>query len=754
MLGLIFLPEFGRALGEVRGSVGRISRVAGALKPRKGSPRPFNLLFPAGRAAAAAGGVLAAGGGVLLAYGIAGFETAGAQAVDPGLFAEEDSGTRKILSFLTDLPQDNSPVLGQMLFVFNSGVLVLAGFLLIWHTVTGSVATAREGRWGFGAWEVVRIVVAIAMMAPLPGGASAAQHVIFGLARLGGDFANVVWKPMAEEALEKGRSVVPWPREREWRAVLGRTLVAEVCMYVANGEAQAAGHQPYVIVRTAEERGKPHPNPRMRRNRPAPVTGEAIHYDGNGRGLPRSVCGAVRFGGLNEEGARGISARAHRDAWAAAHPGIVRAAMEIGDHYVAGTAVANRSLPDVSGMLDAYGVAVSYAAVLELGMKEAGDAGLAELEEKLAEDAAKIGWLGAASFVNTLAASAARVQSAATNLPEASLYSGEISKASPKAEAAVGAVLVNLAQDRRYAPIPLALAAGVAGVRAPAEGRGGSLMDQILRFIGPETMMVVDSGNPLLDLAHTGAALINGGMGAMGLLAGVSAGVNLLEGIPFFGKGLDFFEATWDVTDGLVTTLIGIVLIAGAVLLYVVPAIPFIRFLFGILSWLVAVVEGMLAVTVFCAAHVTRGDGNRLATDATREGWLFFPALILRPVLMLFGLVLGYFLFVVGIGLFNEVWLPRMQDAGRSEGLGLVDWVAMLALYVMVAYGMLNACFKMIDGLPNAVLGWIGSRAGGGGDAEEVMGMATGGFGRAGGLRMGFRGPSRAAQVRNARSDD
>ncbi|MDE0059592.1 MAG: DotA/TraY family protein [Defluviicoccus sp.] len=535
--------------------------------------------------------------------------------------------------------------------------------------------------------------------------------------------------------------------------MLGRTLVSEVCMYVANREAAAAGHGEYVTVRTEEERGKPHPNPRMRQNRPAPVTAESLHYDGKAnRGLPKDLCGSVSFGGLNEEGARGISARGHRDAWAGVHDLIIMAAKDVGDHFVAGTAVTNQPLPDVSGLLDRYTVAASYSAVLELRMKEAGDKGREDLERKLGEDAAKAGWLAAASFVNTLALSAARLQSAATNLPRAALYSDEIGKASATAKSAVEAVVVNLAKGKGYAPVPLAVSGGISGLPSAAEGRERSLMDRVFNFVDPEFVIVVDSGNPLLDLANTGALLMNGALGAMGMLAGMSAGVNFFEGIPFVGKALDVFEATWPVVDGLVTPLIGILLIAGAVLLYVLPVIPFLRFLFGILSWLVAVIEGMLAVTVFCAAHVTRGDGNRLATEATRDGWLFLPALVLRPVLMLFGLVLGYYLFVVVIGLFNEVWVPRMQDAGGSEGLDLVDYVVMVALYVMVVYGMLNACFKMIDGLPNAVLAWIGGRGGAGGEADEVSGMATGGIGRAGALRMGFRGPGAARSARQGRA--
>ena len=53
---------------------------------------------------------------------------------------------------------------------------------------------------------------------------------------------------------------------------------------------------------------------------------------------------------------------------------------------------------------------------------------------------------------------------------------------------------------------------------------------------------------------------------------------------------------------------------------------------------------------------------------------------------MLLGLILGYFVFLAGIGLFNQVWLPQVRDAGASRGLGPVGFLAMLALYVIVVY--------------------------------------------------------------------
>ena len=218
---------------------------------------------------------------------------------------------------------------------------------------------------------------------------------------------------------------------------------------------------------------------------------------------------------------------------------------------------------------------------------------------------------------------------------------------------------------------------------------------------------------------------MNAALAATAALMGAAAGSGLLESVPFVGKGLDMFESVWQVADGFVSTVLGLLLIAGAVLAYLLPALPFIRFLFAILGWIVTVVVAVLAVTVFAAAHVTRGDGNRLATQATRLGWLFLPGLILRPPLMLFGLITGYFVFLAGIGLFNEVWLPQMRDAGASGGLGPIGFLAMLTLYVMIAYGLMNASFKLIDLLPSAVLDWIGGRGGAGEDGGERVGGAA-----------------------------
>ena len=233
----------------------------------------------------------------------------------------------------------------------------------------------------------------------------------------------------------------------------------------------------------------------------------------------------------------------------------------------------------------------------------------------------------------------------------------------------------------------------------------------------------------------------------------VLAGAALLSGagkeIWLVGGALNSFGNVWPVLDGFVTLMLTAMLVASLVLAYLLPAIPFIRFLFGVLTWIITVIEAVLAITIFAAAHVTREDADSLLTRSTRMGWLFLPGLVLRPVLMVFGLVLGYFAFTAIIKLLNAVWVPLMQISHAQAGASPLGFLAMLAIYTMIAYTAANAAFKLIDILPAHVLTWIGGAAGiDAGGTEGVGVTAVGAAGRAGHAatpgfmsRMGRRGP-------------
>ena len=715
-LRFLFAPELGRPLADSARDAALLMR---RLKLARNGKR-------AERGAIASRGLAV----LLLVLALAGLALAAVpppgpalgQSIDRGLFADTDSATRDALSFLGGLGQAGPSAVGDMLFAFNAGVLVLAGFLLVWHAAAGTVDTAREGRFGFGAWAIVRIVTAVALMAPLPGGMNGAQHAVVGLAHLGGDFANAVWKPFSEEALAESRPIVPRPREALWRAAISRTLIAETCARAANESAALAGDDPYVEIDEDHDSGT-----------------LTLSYHGEGGGMPDGMCGAVRFAGLEADGAPGIAAQGHRRALTDLMPAIRSIAGRLAAHYVPGTPLYGRPLPDIGGLLAGQDLAGAYSRVLDGALTRAASEERETLARVVAEDAREASWMAAASFFNTIAHRAGLFQAAAHNVPSVALPTPSLAEWVPAADAAVKGVAAQLARSARYHPMLLSAANAGAGALPAADGSGG-MVSGLLEFIDLDSVIVADSGNPIADLAALGHGLLNAALAAIAALMGAATGSGLLESIPFIGKGLDVFESAWQVSDALVSTLLGLLVIAGAVLAYVLPALPFIRFLFGILGWILNVAVAVLAVTVFAAAHVTREDGNRLTVQATRQGWLFLPALVLRPALMLLGLILGYFVFLAAIGLFNQVWLPQMRDAGASGGLGPVGFLAMLALYVIVAYGLMNASFKLIDLLPGAVLDWIGGRAGAGDDGgERAGGTAVAGISRMGAVRIGAR---------------
>ena len=294
------------------------------------------------------------------------------------------------------------------------------------------------------------------------------------------------------------------------------------------------------------------------------------------------------------------------------------------------------------------------------------------------------------------------------------------------------------------------MAGSLPGLTGSKEGLGGA----IFGLLDLESIFVTSDQfdrtlNPIGALAEFGSSLIAAAIGTYtGLIAATVAthgAVAATAWVPLFGESAEAFaegtRAVWDIADSFVNLVLGVLLIAGVVLTFVLPLIPFIRFLFGIVTWLMSVVEAFLSVTVFAAAHVTRGEGNQLATGATRSGWLFLPGLVLRPPLMLFGFVLGYWVFVAGITVLNGVFVPYLRDADALVGIGVVGFVTMVVVYVFICYSLMNMAFKLIDILPATALEWIGGRGSGAdGGTEGTVGGITGGVGRLGGMRVGRMG--------------
>lgn len=153
----------------------------------------------------------------------------------------------------------------------------------------------------------------------------------------------------------------------------------------------------------------------------------------------------------------------------------------------------------------------------------------------------------------------------------------------------------------------------------------------------------------------------------------------------------------------------GSIVSAGVTLAYVLPMIPFIRFMFGILTWILSLFESVIAIPVVALAHI-KMDGEGLATPMARSAYLLLLQLFLRPTLMIFGLIIALLVFNLMIVALNEFYSMAVRSAEGGGSMSAVAAVVYTVMYAALAYAFANASFKAIDQVPQQVLQWIGGQ--------------------------------------------
>ena len=601
----------GGVAGDLRvgGRLGRLREAAGAL-PRCRVPSVRGL-----RAACAAGpsaSVLSTAAGAAVAWGVmhvgsALMDLLAGQAraqAEPDLLAERDGGTVALLDFLHGLADGRAGALGDMLRMFSGGLLIYAGLLVLWRMVEGAVDTARSGKAGIGGWDVLRIVAAIALLVPAPAsGLGAAQHLVLSLADVGGRAASLVWEPFATGTLADGELAAPVSLPPSFRGALGSAVVSEVCMLVVNAEASAAGDPPSVERTLEEEDG-----------------GLRIGYDGARWRTRRSFRfqGDVERGSCGEiviplpEGDDGAVAagEAHRAAFLAVAPGLQALGMDIAASYVPGQPSQGQAVPDLAAR--AVAIEAEYRHVASEGLAAAAARAAAGRPGDVRIAIRSEGWLAAGTYFNLIFRSNLALLAAAAGAPVATLPPEEVIEWSPDAAAAVGhAALQIQGTVLRISPL---------GVRAAGSSGAGQLVDRVFRFADVESIRIVDSGAPLADLAALGQTLLNSVVVAITALTGAATASGISRLTPFIGEGLDVFGHAWRVLDGFVTTGLMMLTVIGCVLAYLVPMLPFIRFLMGVLAWILDVVEALAAVPIWLTGHLSRSRDQLVPPGSRAAG--------------------------------------------------------------------------------------------------------------------------------------
>ena len=181
----------------------------------------------------------------------------------------------------------------------------------------------------------------------------------------------------------------------------------------------------------------------------------------------------------------------------------------------------------------------------------------------------------------------------------------------------------------------------------------------------------------------------------------------------------------------------GALFYAGFMLGFYAPLYPYLLFLFGGISWMMSIIEGMVAIPLVCLG-LTHPDGQDF-TGRAEQALMLSLSIFLRPVLMVIGFVAAFVLSYVSFSIVNHMFgrvivgmfsnnaspeAPIMGitalmngkstnfvNFGQFTGNGFADLIVFCLL--IVAYGLISVeivtqSFGAIHVVPDMVLRWIG----------------------------------------------
>ncbi|MBE0467925.1 MAG: DotA/TraY family protein [Methyloprofundus sp.] len=283
----------------------------------------------------------------------------------------------------------------------------------------------------------------------------------------------------------------------------------------------------------------------------------------------------------------------------------------------------------------------------------------------------------------------------------------------------------------------------------------GSLVGWIVTKANPVTLM--SDTDPIRALQNTGRTYLTVG------ITGVVMGYGIYKGFSGWGKGKSedgkaeesgerrgFFKSlTASIGYMIMGYFLLIIFLVGALLLgmmisaliyvFYIPLIPTLMWLSGVINWAIFTMEAMIAGPIWAAAHAAP-EGEGIAGQHAKQGYVLLLQILLRPSLLLLGLFLGYaFLKILGI-LIGALLIPSIMVnsmAGASEteysGIGMrflggLSDLALAPLYVLagiiiitvVAVTYIHRVFDMTFSFADNVMRWAGHGSGGLGEKDDM----------------------------------
>jgi len=670
----------------------------------------------------------------------------------------------------------------QSLFEFYSYGLLIIGFFIILYFVVAIVAETAQSGTPFGqrfnhVWAPVRLILFFALLIPITSGLNAGQLIILGAAKYGSGLATNGWlkfnEVLSDTYLGKKEELIAKPQAPEMNYLPAFVMIAKTCSW-AYGRKLEKDIDAFVIY--SELTGGKVVSKELTGATFTDITAKTKGADIRivfGERLSGELgdditpyCGEILIPAtdVGQPGAAKIQQGYYdlvKQLWNA--DGENYMIDDFAKNFTKKYMTVEPKDPSASVPGPQYKSIISekimqkVEAFIDEGIKAQVSGG----KWTVTEEMKKLGWGGAGIWYNKIAEQNGAITAAAMSNPRIVTFPMVMERIKRE----------NMSEFRSVPPERLYLpkATGSAAYTIGGEDDIANVLNYVYTFwvtgdirtddLATYTRMTgnffIDTINlifgthglfdmcknkdihPLAQLSGVGKAIIDTSVRNM-----------MLGGITFFSRFLLPDMASLATLNKFFFSITAIGLTVGFILFYVIPFLPFIYFFFGVGSWLRGVFEAMVGVPLWALGHL-RIDGEGMAGEAASGGYFLVLEIFIRPILMIFGLLLAISIFAAMVRVLNEIFYLAVTNLSGHDPLstqvcfkapegsgaaadtpvassaeyrrGPVDEFFFTIMYTIIVYMIGVSCFKLTDLIPDNILRWLNAGIASYGSKEEPI---------------------------------
>ena len=180
-----------------------------------------------------------------------------------------------------------------------------------------------------------------------------------------------------------------------------------------------------------------------------------------------------------------------------------------------------------------------------------------------------------------------------------------------------------------------------------------------------------------------------------------------LGSIPVVGKIISWGVSL--VSEGATSTIIGTLntylFLIGGLLVFIIPVLPSILFMFAVINWVIQLAEVVICVPFWMIANALPGNGT-IVNNVGRKGLNNIIYIAAYPLLALTGFLVALIVSWISMWLLNTTFQDWLSLTSLTPA-GVIGLALYVTVYAMLAWLAITNSFSLIQSLPRNVMGWI-----------------------------------------------